>query len=65
LIPSQELLGHRLVADTKLVPDADLEYEAGTLASVLSGVDRGSGLRMVILDACGNNPLGERQGLPR
>jgi hypothetical protein len=46
--------------DAKLLRDADLEYEALTLASMLSAVGSAKRLRMVILDACRNNPLGER-----
>jgi uncharacterized caspase-like protein len=49
--------------DAKLVRDADLEYEAVTLASVLSAVGGARRLRVVILDACRNNPLGEKIAL--
>jgi len=49
--------------DAKLLRDADLEYEAVTLASVLSAVSTAKRLRVVILDACRNNPLGERMAL--
>ena len=49
--------------DAKLVRDADLEYEAVTLGSVLGAVGGAKRLRLVILDACRNNPLGERMSL--
>jgi uncharacterized caspase-like protein len=45
--------------DAKLVRDTDLEYEAVTLGSVLSAVGSARRLRLVILDACRNNPLGQ------
>jgi len=38
--------------DAQLLREADLEYEAVTLASVLSAVGRAKRLRVVILDAC-------------
>ena len=40
-----------------------LEYEAVTLASVLNAASAARRLRVVILDACRNNPLGERIAL--
>src|SRR5262245_17952446 len=46
--------------DAKLVRDSDLEYESVTLASVLSATANARRLRVVVLDACRNNPLGER-----
>jgi hypothetical protein len=46
--------------DAKLVRDVDLEYEAISLASILSGARRARRLRVVILDACRNNPLGQK-----
>jgi len=49
--------------DAKLVRDAHLEYEAVTLASLLNAAGGARRLRVVILDACRNNPLGERIAL--
>jgi len=49
--------------DAKLLRDTDLEYEAVTLASVLGVVGRAKRLRVAILDACRNNPLGESMTL--
>jgi hypothetical protein len=46
--------------DARLEHEADLEYEAVTLVSVLNAVAGARRLRVVILDACRNNPLGER-----
>lgn len=49
--------------DARLERDTDLEYEAVTLASVLNAAAGARRLRVVILDACRNNPLGERIAL--
>jgi uncharacterized caspase-like protein len=49
--------------DAKLVRDIDLEYEAVTLDSLLSAASGARRLRVVILDACRNNPLGEKLAL--
>lgn len=49
--------------DAKLTRDIDLEYEAITLASVLSAVGDARKLKLVILDACRNNPLGDKIAL--
>jgi uncharacterized caspase-like protein len=49
--------------DAKLVRDTDLEYEAVTLGSVLNAVGSARRLRLVILDACRNNPLGQNISL--
>jgi uncharacterized caspase-like protein len=49
--------------DAKLARDIDLEYEAITLASVLSAVSDARKLKLVILDACRNNPLGDKIAL--
>lgn len=40
--------------------ERDLEYEAVSLSSVLSAVQGARQLRLVVLDACRNNPLAER-----
>ena len=40
--------------------ESDLEYEAISLSSILAAVKNAGQLRLVILDACRNNPLGER-----
>jgi uncharacterized caspase-like protein len=49
--------------DAKLERESDLEYEVIALSSVLSAVAGAQRLRLVILDACRNNPLGERMQL--
>ena len=49
--------------DARLLRSADLEYEAVTMASVLNAASGARRLRVVILDACRNNPLGERVAL--
>jgi uncharacterized caspase-like protein len=49
--------------DAKLASHVDLEYEAVTLASVLNVVGGARRLKLVILDACRNNPLGEKMVL--
>lgn len=46
--------------DAKLVRDGDLEYEAITLTSVLHAVGGARKLKVVILDACRNNPFGDK-----
>lgn len=46
--------------DARLVRESDLEYEAVALASVMNAAGNARRLRVVILDACRNNPLGER-----
>jgi Caspase domain len=46
--------------DAQLLRHADLEYEAVTLASVLTAASGARRLRLVVLDACRNNPLGEK-----
>jgi uncharacterized caspase-like protein len=60
-----EIAGENYLAptDAKLERDSDLEYEAVTLASVLNAAAGARRLRVVILDACRNNPLGERIAL--
>jgi Caspase domain len=52
-----------LPTDAKVERGADLEYEAVMLSSVLSAAGNARRLRVVILDACRNNPLGERMVL--
>jgi len=49
--------------DAKLAREADLEYETITLASLLHAVDGARKLKIAILDACRNNPLGARMVL--
>ncbi len=60
-----ELAGENylLPVDAKVIRDGDLEYETVTLTSVLSSVRGATKLRLVILDACRNNPLGDRMAL--
>ena len=43
--------------------ERDLGYEAVSLSSILTAVKDATKLRLVILDACRNNPLGERIAL--
>ncbi len=44
--------------DARLLTDRDLEFEAVKLSTILRQVTPARRLRMVILDACRNNPLG-------
>jgi uncharacterized caspase-like protein len=46
--------------DARLAHVRDLEYETVSLASVLSAVESARKLKLVILDACRNNPLGHK-----
>ena len=43
--------------DARLLSDRDIEYEAVPLELVSRAVERASGLRLVILDACRENPF--------
>lgn len=43
--------------DAALVDERDLAFEAVSLDTVLATVDRAQGLRMIVLDACRNNPF--------
>src|SRR5262249_2443601 len=47
----------------KLLRDVDLDYEAVNLGLVLNAVDGARKLKLVVLDACRNNPLGDRMAL--
>jgi formylglycine-generating enzyme required for sulfatase activity len=49
--------------DAKLLRDVDLDYEAVSLGLVLNAVDGARKLKLVVLDACRNNPLGDRIAL--
>jgi uncharacterized caspase-like protein len=49
--------------DAKLSRDSDLDEEAITLASLLSAASRARKLKLVVLDACRNNPVSERMVL--
>ncbi len=49
--------------DAKLETDDDLRFEAVTLDDVLYSVRRAGKLRLVILDACRNNPLSSAMDL--
>lgn len=46
--------------DAKLASDRDVEFEAVKLDTVLRQVESARKLRLVILDACRNNPLGTK-----
>ena len=46
--------------DARLASDRDVEYEAVPLELVLRAVERASGLRLVVLDACRDNPFASR-----
>ncbi len=50
-------LNYLVPVDAKLETDDDLRFEAVTLDDVLLSVRRARQLRLVILDACRNNPL--------
>jgi hypothetical protein len=52
-----------LPVSAALKRERDLEYEAVSLSSILAAVKEARRLRLVILDACRNNPLGERMEL--
>jgi hypothetical protein len=60
-----ELAGENYLVpiDAKLTRDLDLDYEAVTLTSILNVVSGAGRLKLVILDACRNNPLGEKIAL--
>ncbi|MGH6814846.1 MAG: caspase family protein [Hyphomicrobiaceae bacterium] len=49
--------------DAKLARDVDLEYEAVTLASVLTTLGSRRRLTLAILDSCRNNPLSDKIAL--
>ena len=54
--------------DARLASDQDVEFETVPLDLVMRSVSRASGLRLVILDACRDNPFAvsmERQGATR
>ncbi|MGI9383565.1 MAG: caspase family protein [Methyloligellaceae bacterium] len=51
--------------DAKLKSDRDVEFEAIKLDTVLRQVENARKLRLVILDACRNNPLGSKMTLTR
>ena len=50
--------------DARLARDLDLEFEAITLASILKVVEGARKLKVVILDACRTNPLGDKMIMP-
>ena len=49
-----------LPTDAKLEDDVGLRYEAISLDQVRAAVDEASGVKIMILDACRNNPLASR-----
>ncbi len=49
-----------LPVDAKLAKRRDLDYETLNLNSLLQAVEGARKLRLVVLDACRNNPLGEK-----
>ena len=51
--------------DAKLASDRDVEFEAVKLDTVLRQVESARKLRLVILDACRNNPLSAKMQLTR
>ena len=46
--------------DASLPHEDDVEYQTVGLTKILNGLDKGDGLRLVILDACRNNPFEAR-----
>ena len=52
-------VNYLIPVDARLARDTDVEYETVQLDSVLRAT-QGAGLRVVILDACRNNPLARR-----
>jgi hypothetical protein len=49
-----------LPVDAQLVSDTDVEYEAISLDLVMTAISSSRGVRLVILDACRNNPFAAR-----
>jgi len=56
-------VNYLIPTDANLARDRHLKYEAIKLSSVLEAVDGASQLRLVILDACRNNPFAARMKL--
>lgn len=54
-----------LPTSAKLRQESDLEYETVSLSSILAAVQGATQLRLVILDACRNNPLADNISGPR
>ncbi|HRD76349.1 MAG TPA: caspase family protein [Hyphomicrobiaceae bacterium] len=52
-----------LPIDARLRSDVDLEYEAVTLTSLMRATIGARRLRLVILDACRDNPIGDRMSV--
>jgi uncharacterized caspase-like protein len=46
--------------DAELEDEVSLRYQAVGLEDVRAALDRGSGVKILILDACRNNPLADR-----
>ncbi len=43
--------------DAKLKSDARIKFEAVSLSDILSAIEGGNGIKLVLLDACRNNPF--------
>ena len=54
---------HLVPIDAKLERDDDLQDEAVTLSTILGAVANARRLRLIVLDACRNNPLGDKMSL--
>jgi cytochrome c556 len=50
-------INYMIPVDARLVTDRDIEFEAVNMNLVLTAVDSASKLRLVILDACRDNPF--------
>ncbi|WP_346433424.1 endolytic transglycosylase MltG [Oricola sp.] len=51
--------------DAELATDLDLDYEAFEIETVVNAVSRADGLKLVILDACRDNPFAVQMELTR
>ncbi len=53
-------INYMIPIDAKLVTDRDVQYEAVPLDQVMSATEGSKKLRLVLLDACRNNPFANR-----
>jgi tetratricopeptide (TPR) repeat protein len=53
-------INYLIPTDAKIVADRDIGFEAVPLEQVLNAAERSKKLRLVILDACRNNPFANR-----
>jgi uncharacterized caspase-like protein len=55
-----EGVNYMMPVDARLADEADLPYEMSKLDDILADMNRVSGVRIAVLDACRNNPLEEQ-----